>query len=251
MLTMLLVMLLVAALLYRLRRRTGGHVVMALTVLLFFGVACGPIATLMVYGLQGSYLAQPPVDWASRNVILVLGAGTVQPGDEALQPLFMASGRLLRGAQLYRACKDAGKQCRLLVSGGDSQGHGEAESTVYVRALNQLGVPASDLMSETRSMTTWQNAQFSRPLLVAYAPQHVLLVTSGTHLKRSLLYFGHFGMTPQPVAGDWVATVWTPFPAAWNIAAADIALHEYLGILRYQVYHVMGWNAAKAPSLAI
>jgi uncharacterized SAM-binding protein YcdF (DUF218 family) len=249
MLTLLLAMLLVVALLYRLRRRRAGHVVLALVALLFFGLGCGPIATLMVYGLQGRYLVEPPVDWASRNVILVLAAGTVQPGDEALQPLFAASGRLLRGAQLYRSCKDAGKECRLLVSGGDSQGHGEAESTVYVRALSRLGIPASDLMAETRSMSTWQNAQFSRPLLASYAPQHIVLVTSGTHLQRSLLYFEHFGIHPQPVAGDWVATVWSPLPVGWNIAAADMALHEYLGILRYYVYNLFGWNAPKAASL--
>lgn len=251
MLVVLLAMVLVAALLYRLRRRRAGHAVIALAALLFFGLASGPLATLMVYGLQGSYQVQPPIDWAPRNVILVLGAGTVQPGDEALQPLFIADGRLLRAVQLYRACKDAGRECRLLVSGGDSQGHGEAESTVYGRALTRLGIPESDLMLETRSMTTWQNAQFSRPLLASYAPQHVVLVTSGTHLKRSLLYFRHFGMDPQPVAGDWVATVWTPSMPAWNIAAADIALHEYLGILRYQVYNLMGWNAPKAPPLSV
>jgi uncharacterized SAM-binding protein YcdF (DUF218 family) len=249
MLLVLFIIVLVAAGLYRVRRRKLGLATLTLALLLFFGIGCGPLASLMVYGLQGSYRMAPAIDWAPRNVVLVLGAGTIRPGDESLQPLFFATGRVLRGAQLYRACKDAGKECRLLVSGGDSQGHGEAESTVYKRALLELGVPEEDLMTETRSMSTWQNAQFSRPMLAAFAPQHVVLVTSGAHLQRSLLYFRHFGIEPQPVAGDWLATVWEPFPVAWNFSAADIALHEYLGILRYDVYNLMGWNAPQAPPL--
>jgi hypothetical protein len=30
----------------------------------------------------------------------------------------------------------------------------------------------------------------------------------------------------------------------------DASLHEYLGILRYRVYNLLGWNAPKAPPLA-
>jgi uncharacterized SAM-binding protein YcdF (DUF218 family) len=77
-----------------------------------------------------------------------------------------------------------------------------------------------------------------------------VLVTSGIHLQRSLLYFAHFGIAPQPVAGDWVRANSLFVPVAWNFVLADLTLHEYLGILRYRVYNMLGWNAPKAPPLA-
>jgi len=75
------------------------------------------------------------------------------------------------------------------------------------------------------------------------------MVTSGVHLRRSLLYFAHFGMEPQPVAGDWVNPRWEPFPDSWNVMLADAAMHEYLGILRYYVYNALGLNAAPSTRL--
>jgi uncharacterized SAM-binding protein YcdF (DUF218 family) len=250
MIFVLFLMLLVTLLLYRLRWRRLGHVLSWLTVLLFLGIGCGPVPRFLTRSLQGAYYVDPVIEWAPRNVIVLLSGGTVHPGDEPLQPQYDANGRILRAVQLYNACKRAGQSCRLLVTGGDAQTHGEPESVVYARALRRLGVPEADLTLETRSMSTWQNAQFSRPLLASYAPQHVVLVTSGIHLQRSLLYFAHFGIAPQPVAGDWVRANSLFVPVAWNFVLADLTLHEYLGILRYRVYNMLGWNAPKAPPLA-
>lgn len=249
MLTVLFVMLLVAVLLYWMRRRWPGHVLLALVVLFFIGIGCGVVPRVMVRDLQADYRPDPPVAWAQRNAIVLLGAGTVHPEHDSLIPSFFADGRILKAAQLYAACKATGGDCHLVVCGGDSQDHGEPESVVYGRALRKLGIPAADLTLETRSMTTWQNAQFSRPLLRDYAPQHLVLVTSGIHLRRSLLYFAHFGVSLQPVAGDWLRADRQLLPDAWNFLLADVTLHEYLGILRYHVYNAMGWNAPKAPPL--
>jgi len=33
------------------------------------------------------------------------------------------------------------------------------------------------------------------------------------------------------------------WPSAQNLVLTDVALHEYLGVLRYHVYNAMGWNA--------
>jgi len=250
MLAVLFFLLLVGVLLYRLRWRRVGHVLVGLVLVLFFGIGCGAVPRWLIHGLQSPYDVEPVIAWAPRNAIVLLGGGTVVAGDEPLQPSFFADGRVLRAAQLYFACKATGMECHLLVSGGDSQDHGEAESIVYGRALQKLGIPPADLSLETRSMSTWQNAQFSRPLLVEYAPQHMVLVTSGIHLRRSLLYFEHFGITPQPVAGDWVNARREVIPDSWNYLLADAALHEYLGIFRYRVYNTMGWNPAKAPPLS-
>lgn len=250
MLTVLFVLLLVSVLLHRRRWRKTGRALLALTVLLFFGIGCGALPRLLSDSLQHGYEANPSIAWGPRNAIVVLGAGTAVVEDQPLQPSFFVDGRLLRAAQLYSACKAAGKDCRLVASGGDSQAHGEAEAVVYGRALRALGIPEVDIALESRSMSTWQNAQFTRPMLASYAPQHIVLVTSSIHLRRSLLYFAHFGIVPQPVAGDWVNARREVAPDSWDFFLMDASLHEYLGILRYRVYNLMGWNAPKAPPLS-
>lgn len=249
MLSILFALLLLTLGLYRWRRRRAGRVVAGFTLLLFIGIGCGAVPRLMMRGLQDPYRVEPAIAWAPRNVIVLLAAGTAVAQGEPLQPSYFANGRILRAAQLYHDCKEGGHECRLLVSGGDSQGHGEAEATVYGRSLRALGIPEPDLLLETRSLSTWQNAQFSRPILVEQAPQRVVMVTSGVHLRRSMLYFSHFGIAPQPVAGDWVNTRREVFPDSWNFVVADACLHEYLGILRYDVYNAMGWNAPRARPL--
>jgi uncharacterized SAM-binding protein YcdF (DUF218 family) len=109
--------------------------------------------------------------------------------------------------------------------------------------LRRLGVSAQDLQLESRSMNTWQNAQFSRPLLQAYAPQKLVLVSSAIHLRRSMLSFRHFGLRPIPVHGDVVAPIFSVWPRSSNLALCDDALHEYVGAWQYRVYNLLGRNA--------
>ncbi|SFS15151.1 Uncharacterized SAM-binding protein YcdF, DUF218 family [Dyella sp. OK004] len=229
------------------RRRKSSRVVVVLALLWFFVIGCGAAPAWMLRDLQGDYASTVSGGWAARSAIVLLGAGTFHD-DRAnhLVPSYFANGRLLTAVTLYRECHEAGGDCKVLVSGGDPQGHGEAEAEIYRRALLRAGIPEGDLLIEAHSLSTWQNAEFSKPMLEADGAERVLLVTSGTHLRRSLLYFAHFGLHPQPVRGDFVKPMWSWYPLAWNFTLADAALHEYVGIARYHVYNVLGLNAAKA-----
>jgi uncharacterized SAM-binding protein YcdF (DUF218 family) len=91
-------------------------------------------------------------------------------------------------------------------------------------------------------MNTWQNAQFTAEILGGQQPDRVVLVTSGLHVRRSVLYFSHFGVHPLGVRADYGRARVSLLPQAANIMMADIAIHEYLGVLRYHVYNWLGWN---------
>jgi uncharacterized SAM-binding protein YcdF (DUF218 family) len=193
-----------------------------------------------------------PVVWGQRNVIVLLGAGTVRvAGDGPVEASLFAHGRIDKAAVLYRECRLAGRACKVEVSGGDARGLGQSEAAVYAGNLQQLGVGASDLLLEPRSMNTWQNAQFSGPLLKTYGADRVLLVSSGSHLLRAMLYFSHFGIHATPVRADYVSGITSWLPLSYNFAMADLALHEYAGVARYHVYNAMGWNvkATRAGAL--
>ncbi|WP_449422552.1 YdcF family protein [Rhodanobacter lindaniclasticus] len=238
---MLLTLIVLAAALAWLRWRRCSYGLLASAFIVLLVVGCGPLPIGLLARLQSGYAAQPPA-WGQRNVIVLLGAGTVRAIGGEVEPSLFAYGRISKAAELYRACRQAGRACKVEVSGGDARGLGRPEAAVYAGDLQRLGVDAADLLLEPRSMNTWQNAQFSGPLLKAYGADRVLLVSSGYHLRRGTLYFAHFGIQAVPVRADYVSGVRSWLPLSYNLAMTDLALHEYAGIARYHVYNTMGWN---------
>lgn len=241
-LDVLIVLVLLGLVLRALKWRRMAGVALALAVALFYATGCGLLPAWLLRNLQGPYAQHPAVTWTPRNAIVLLGAGTVRTPDGAVEPTLFANGRINEAFALYRECKASGNDCKLEVSGGDALHTGRPEATVYGALLQRMGVPAGDLLLEPRSMNTWQNAQFSAPLLHAYGAQRVVLVSSAVHLRRAGLYFAHFGIAATPVRGDWLEPLMGWWPLSWNFAVADAALHEYVGVWRYKVYNMMGWN---------
>ncbi|AND68318.1 hypothetical protein ATSB10_08640 [Dyella thiooxydans] len=231
-------------------RRTGVAVLL-LALGTLWGVGYRPVPQRMLDGLQDGLSTQVSGTWAPRNAIILLGAGTTRVPDGTVEPSFYAFGRIARAAVVYQQCHASGNDCKLLVSGGDAVHSGRAEALVYSDLLAAMGVPRSDLMLESHSRSTWQNAQFSRPLLAAYHPQKLVLVTSGMHMRRALLYFGHFGMHPEPVRADLLRARKGWLPSSWNAMVFDLALHEYLGQLQFRYYNLTGKNPPPLPPLSL
>jgi len=242
-LNVLLVLILLAVVLALLKWRRSSRALMVLALILLLAVGCGPVPTWLLTRLQSAYAVDAPISWGQRNVIVLLGAGTVRVADTGnVEASLYAYGRINKAAALYRACRQSGQLCKVEVSGGDARALGKPEAVIYGEQLQRLGVDAADLLLESRSMNTWQNAQFSAPLLKAYGVDRVLLVSSGFHLRRGMLYFTHFGIPAMPVRADYVSGVASWWPLSSNFAMADLALHEYAGIAQNQLYEAMGWN---------
>lgn len=216
----------------------------AITLVLFLAVACGPVPAWLLGHLQRDYSATPFVRWSSRNVIVLLTAGTARVDDGGpWRPTLFANGRIVEAVALYRSCKLMAGQCLILISGGDPRHHGTAESTVYVAMLAKLGVVPQDIQTETQSRNTFENARYSRELMQVFDPQTLVLVTSGVHLRRSLLDFQRFGMQPIPASADVVSAMLGFWPQAANLGLCDLALHEYVGVAQFHIYEALGWNS--------
>lgn len=185
-------------------------------------------------------LAQP--QWKTRNVIVLLGGGHVRwTGGEWSSSLFEMS-RVREAARLYGACRARSKFCKILASGGDPKKAGRPEAEVMRDELVDLGIDATDILLEPKSNNTFQNAEFSAPLVRGQNADEVVLLTSGGHLPRATLFFNHFGVTTEGAPADFVKVELTGFPSAQNLFYTDLALHEALGIARYYVYNMLGWN---------
>jgi uncharacterized SAM-binding protein YcdF (DUF218 family) len=222
-----------------------GRAVLSVALVLALGIGCGPIPSYLLGGLQSGYSDVAVIQQAPRTAIILLGNGTeLSPSGVEVGPL--AYGRVMKTLELYQACKRAGGSCTVVVTGGDPQHHGASEAAVYGARLRLLGVDSANLLLETRSLNTWQNAQYTAALLKDHPADQLYLVTSGIHLRRGLLYFGHFGLHGQPVRADYVSAMSSLTPQSYNFLVMDLAVHEYIGYWRYFVYERMGWNVTAA-----
>ncbi|MDX7986176.1 YdcF family protein [Xenorhabdus sp. 12] len=242
-LTMLIVIIVLAASCAAFKWRRTSRTLYAILIILFLAIGCGPIPAWLLSNLQSAYDVKPTIAWSKRNAIVLLGAGTEKIArTNSVEPGTFSYARIVEAAELYNDCRKTKADCKIIVSGGDANHTGSPEATVYRSSLLKLGIDAADVFLESNSMNTWQNAQFTSSVLRRYNPDRVLLVSSGIHLRRSVLYFAHFGVAALPVRADYLRAVLSPLPLSYNFAVADFALHEYVGIARYYVYNALGWN---------
>jgi uncharacterized SAM-binding protein YcdF (DUF218 family) len=216
---------------------------------LIFTLACflligdGLVPSLLLKQLQMPFVDMPEPQWGSQNAIVLLGAGAIQlPITHAVRPTIIAYSRLNETMRLYRACITEHHKCTVIISGGDTLKMGRSEASVYQDVLLTMGVKNADIELEANSMNTFKNAEFTSAILKKSQFDQVILVTSGIHLTRALLYFSHFGINAKPALADYLTPQFSVIPLGYNFAMTDFAIHEYLGITRFRIYNFLGWN---------
>ena len=212
-------------------------------------VGSGLLPGLLVPFMQ-SHRVVDNAPWRSSNAIIVLGFGLSQAeaidGQSVWRLPLMGHSRVLEAFRLFSKCKKTGQVCKMIVSGGDPQGHGISEAEVLSRLFETLGVSSEDLIVESNSLNTFQNARETKLKLDVLQSELNLLVTSGFHLKRAVKYFGHFGVEVLPVPADRLEVHSSIWPNAINFVYFDLLLAEMIGLLRMDVYNFLGWNGPAA-----
>lgn len=118
------------------------------------------------------------IDQATHaDAIVVLGAAAY---DAVPSPVLAA--RVDHGIDLYKA----GMAGTLLFTGGHGTGARFAESEVSRRYAIKHGVPAGDILIETRSRTTYENLLEARRLLRERGLSRVIVVSDPLHMARAL-----------------------------------------------------------------
>ncbi len=189
--------------------------------------------------LEGRHPAFSPEELPNADVIVVLGGssyGESRFGRGA--DLNNAADRLFTGAELYFA----NKAPAILLSGG-SEPPERAEAELMAQQLRALRIPQAALILETKSRTTADNAKYSAEILKRAGYQHILLVTSGAHMRRSLALFEAQGLKVTAAATDHqipkfrdsLVPGW--LPTFYRLARSSRAIHEWVG---YWVYDLTG-----------
>jgi cyclophilin family peptidyl-prolyl cis-trans isomerase/uncharacterized SAM-binding protein YcdF (DUF218 family) len=173
------------------------------------GPACAPEAQVIVV-----------------SVIVVLGCGVALDGWGHLRPGALG-GRLDAAARLYAA--RGGKRTLVVVSGG-RRWKGGVEADVMARELARRGVPEPAIVRERCSLSTRENARFSRDLLVrgARGGEPVALVTCDWHMPRASALFRRAGFVVEPVPATGRSTPWRT--RAWQRVRERVLRWLVLGV---------------------
>src|ERR1035437_185643 len=109
-------------------------------------------------------------------------------------------------------------------------------------ALVQLGVPADRIVLESGSVNTHDEAVLVAPMLRALRVDHVVLVTSDIHMRRSLATFRSAGIAPVPaIATDPLnseSRIQSLIPTIEGLRFTSAVVHEYVGFVYYSL---RGW----------
>jgi uncharacterized SAM-binding protein YcdF (DUF218 family) len=241
-------LLILAALLLRRPAWRRATLILALVVL-YLG-SNSWVALGLARSLEWRYF--PPRDLPHASVIVVLGGGT----RSASPPRPMAEvgeggDRVIYAAWLYRQ----GAAPNILLSGtGVDWLALDLDSTGDMATLIELmGVPPGVLWFDTASQNTHESAVNCRQLLAQKGIQQIILVTSATHMPRSVALFEHEGLQVIPAPTDYIVTqdsfkklrsgnlaawLYHLLPSVDNLGITTLALKEYFGIV---IYKLQGW----------
>ncbi len=170
----------------------------------------------------------PHVHW-----VVVLGGGVsgrkTMSASDALSSASLR--RFLEGLRLYQTLPKA----KLILSGGSRRGLKYADSVRFNELADLFDVPNMDRVLEKDSINTADEARLMKSWL---HEDPFYLVTSATHMPRSMALFEHQGLHPIAAPCDYIGFqddeqnfLRNLLPSIGNIAIFNAAWHEYLGLL--------------------
>lgn len=222
--------------------RVAFAVALAFTLLSIYGLQI-VVARALVGSLKPFH--KTDVIAGRRTAIVILGSGSAVAEDWDGRTFAFADqaamSRTLEAARVFRLIDPA----VVIASGGDphpERGRPPTGDTMRT-ALIALGVPADRIMVETASTMTREEALVIAPMLRAQQIEQVVLVTSETHMPRSLGVFRAAGIAAIPAmaqeysrGGASLTELLVPSEGGLWFASANI--HELLGTVYYRL---RGW----------
>lgn len=200
----------------------------------------------IIYTPVANIMARPlilPERLVKSDVIIVLGGGAYENGVLGAP----SNERLLRGLLLYKR----GNAPAIIFSGGaitsasikimhtltasdDRSSIDAPEAAVMYDTAVALGIPPETMAVDARSTNTYENLKDVKNLMAKNGQKTCLLVTSSTHIIRSMLIAEKLGMdcAPAPVKD----TTQLRRSITDRLSLFHSVLWEYTGLALYKVY---------------
>lgn len=190
--------------------------------------------------LESQYTEFHPQANLSDYVGAIILGGATESGrisEAHVQPLLIgAAERMTVALSMHQR----NPHLRFIYTGGEGAllGSGPSEAERARLFFDSMGPLAPPMVYESESRNTYENAVFTAKLPKVDMTQRWLLITSATHMARSMATFRKVGwnVTAYPVdfrTGN--RTPWTDYSLRDGAANWQLALHEWLGIWAYRL----------------
>lgn len=214
------------------RKQKAGKIIVSMGVVALIALSYGAASETLLRPLEYKY---PPMTDVSSVLdiewVVVLSGGSSSDAHLPITGQLSRASlvRLVEGIRIHRKLPES----KLILSGGGVFNTvAEAQTMADVAVI--LGVDSKDLILESESKDTKDQARLIRKIV---GDNHFVLVTSASHMPRSMALFEKRGMRPIPapighkVKERQMITPAMFFPSAGRIAEMEQAFYEYLGLV--------------------
>jgi uncharacterized SAM-binding protein YcdF (DUF218 family) len=213
------------------RRQKTGKIIVSTGVIFLTVISYNAFSNMLLRPLESKYLPITDVSAFSKvKWVVVLSGG--HSTDPKLSVTDQLSGtslvRLIEGIRLHKSLSNS----KLLLSGGSAYSS-ISEASVMAEMATALGIEDNDLVLESKSKDTKDQASFIHNII---GNDKFILVTSASHMARSMALFQTKGMNPIPAPiGYRVKPIqkMSPsmfFPSANGIDKMERVVYEYIGM---------------------
>ena len=154
---------------------------------------------------------------APADAAVVLGAAVWTTN---VSPVFRE--RINHAISLYHK----GQVRKLIFTGGQGNPGEPTESSAARDYALQSGVPASDILIEEKSHTTYENIVYAKQIADTNGIKRVLIVSDPLHMKRAMAMASDLGLTADP----------SPTPST-----RYQGLKSQIGLLAHETYYYIGY----------
>ena len=151
------------------------------------------------------------------DAAVVLGAAVWTTN---VSPVFRE--RINHAINLYRA----GRVRKLIFTGGQGNPGEPTESAAARDYALQSGIPASDILIEEKSHTTYENIIYAKQIADKHGIKKVLIVSDPLHMKRAMAMATDAGLAAEP----------SPTPST-----RYQGVKSQLGLLAHETYYYIGY----------
>jgi uncharacterized SAM-binding protein YcdF (DUF218 family) len=216
------------------RRKIG---IFNLVISLLFWIFCtAPFSDFLIRGLESEFSIPKNV---KGDVLILLGGGIIDNVPDFSGygiPTDRMVGRIVTAVRLQKNLN-----IPIIVSGGKAIKNRSSEALIAKRFLIDLGVEKGQIVIEEKSRDTYENAKHVREICLRNDYKNPILITSASHMKRSLLSFKKIGTDVMPYPANFKSKSineygWYNYlPRSSSLGKTSAAFHEYLGIFFYRL----------------
>lgn len=201
-----------------------------ISIVWFFLFSYSPFVNTLLYSIESNYptLHQVPKD---IKYIYVLGNGHTTDEDLPItsQVSETAVVRLNESIRLYYQLDE---EVSIIVSGYSGLYDPTTHAVMQKKLALALGVKKEKIILRPEPRDTQEEAKAAKALL---GNKPFILVTSASHMTRSMHFFKNEGLDPIPAPTNHLASIkhpnYTDFFSSDALEKSRIVWHEYLGLI--------------------